>query len=94
MAGWPGSYFQVIYPMGASAGTGTAPETPPFTLGGAPGGVAAMPAGATGWCLALQWDQYRHQQRDREMAQYLALPWGQYLQQQWDQQVAQYMALP
>ena len=24
MAGWPGSYFQVIYPMGASAGTGTA----------------------------------------------------------------------
>ena len=27
MAGWPGSYFQVIYPMGAAAGT--APETPP-----------------------------------------------------------------
>ena len=47
MAGWPGSYFQVIYPMGASAGTGTAPETPPPVMGGAPG-VAAMPAGATG----------------------------------------------
>ena len=49
MAGWPGSYFQVIYPMGASAGTGTAPETPPPAMGGAPGRVAAMPAaGATG----------------------------------------------
>ena len=47
MAGWPGSYFQVIYPMGASAGTGTAPETPPPAMGGTPG-VAAMPAGATG----------------------------------------------
>ena len=47
MAGWPGSYFQVIYPMGASAGTGTAPETPPPVMGGTPG-VAAMPAGATG----------------------------------------------
>ena len=48
MAGWPGSYFQVIYPMGALAGTGTAPETPPPTLGGAPGGVAAVPAAAQG----------------------------------------------
>ena len=55
MAGWPGSYFQVIYPMGASAGTGTAPETPPPAMGGAPGGVAAVPAAASGAVPRLQW---------------------------------------